>query len=149
MEAMSGKSDRKRTSLDRLADAFVEDLLQASDEEILAEFAECHGDSAKNAADMRALFERTMLATNKKRLRAAQVGIAASRRAATSLPAPTADNTQARAKLRHLLASGNTDHRLTLAARNEDELSDADVLGMLEDLKELDVLPPDDKTGAK
>jgi hypothetical protein len=48
----------------------VDDILQASDEEILAEFTESHGDPAKNAADMRALFERTVLATNKRRLKA-------------------------------------------------------------------------------
>jgi tetratricopeptide (TPR) repeat protein len=53
----------------------------------------------------------------------------------------------ARQKLPRLIASSDAVHKLTLAARKEDELSDADVLGMLEDLKELGVIPPDDEPG--
>ena len=38
------------------------------------------------------------------------------------------------------------DVKVTIAARNENELSDADVLGMLQDLKELGVVEPDDES---
>ena len=140
---MTGNHDKKRQALDCLADAFVDDVLQASDEEILAEFAENHGDPVQNAADMRALFERTLLAANKQRLKAAQESMATSRRIAGSPSSPAIDIAQARQKLRRLLASGNIDQRLTLAARKEDELSDADVLGMLDDLEELGAMPPE------
>lgn len=58
---MTGTDKKGRAALSRLADALVEDVLAASDHEILAEFAESHGDPAKDAADMRALFERTVL----------------------------------------------------------------------------------------
>lgn len=142
---MTGKDKKERAALARLADAFVDDILQASDEEILAEFTESHGDPAKNAADMRALFERTVLATNKRRLKAAQAGVAANRVPTNVTPA--IDIAEARQKLRRILASGTTVAKLTLAARNEDELSDADVLGTLEDLRELGALPPDDDKG--
>jgi hypothetical protein len=35
--------------------------------------------------------------------------------------------------------------KLTLAARNENELSDVDVLGMLQDLEELGIVARDDE----
>jgi hypothetical protein len=146
MEAMTGNDKKERAALNRLADAFVDDILQASDEEILAEFTESHGDPAKNAADMRTLFERTVLATNKRRLKAAQAGVAASRIPANV--APTINIAEARQRLRRILASGTADAKFTLAARKEDELSDSDVLGMLEDLQELGAMPPDDDKGS-
>jgi hypothetical protein len=147
MEAMTGKDKKEHAALDRLADAFVDDILQASDEEILAEFVESHGDPAKNATDLRALFEKTVLATNKRRLKAAQARIAASRTLAKVTPVPAINIAEARQRLRRILASGTADVKLTLAARKEDELSDSDVLGMLEDLQELGAIPPDDDKG--
>ena len=39
--------------------------------------------------------------------------------------------------------------KLTLAARNENELSDADVLGMLQDLEELGIIRPDDESAGQ
>jgi hypothetical protein len=39
--------------------------------------------------------------------------------------------------------------KLTLAARNESDLSDADILGMLQDLEELGIVVTDDESGDK
>lgn len=47
-------------ALRRLADAFVEDVMSMSDEEVLAEFREDHEDPERHAAEMRALFEKTI-----------------------------------------------------------------------------------------
>jgi hypothetical protein len=47
-----------------------------------------------------------------------------------------------RDRLRRALATCPPDVKLTLAARNENELSDADVLGMLQDLEELGIVAP-------
>jgi hypothetical protein len=55
----------------------------------------------------------------------------------------------ARGRLRRLVASCPPDLKLTLAARNEDELSDADVLGMLQDFEELGIVPPGDESGGR
>ena len=65
MEAMTGKS-RTGRALGRLAEALVDDIMNASDEEILAEFLETDGDLERHAADMRALFEKALIAANKK-----------------------------------------------------------------------------------
>ena len=140
------RTDKKAIpSLRRLTNALVEDILAASDQEILAEFSEAGGEPAKHSDAMRTLFEKTALKARKARLRAAQAGVAASR--ATSAVRKVVSIGDARAKLRSVLASCPPHVKLTLAARNEDELSDADVLGMLQDLEELGVVPPDEKNG--
>jgi hypothetical protein len=146
MEAMTGTPKTARAALDRLANALVEDILCASDEDILAEFQEDHGDPERHAAGMCALFERNLIAANKGRLEAARAGVAANRRP-TGAAASVADIANARARIRAVLDAPGFPHKLTLAARKESELSDADILGMLDDLRELGVLPPEDNVG--
>lgn len=142
---MTGTKKERRAALARLADALVEDVLAVPDQELLAEFSDAHGDAAKNAEDMRALFEKSVLKSNKDRFRAAQAGLAASR--AHAGPARVVNMQNVRERLRRALASCPSDVKLTLAARNEDELSDADVLGMLQDLEELGIVAPDEDGG--
>lgn len=146
---MTGKEKKERVALDRLADVFVDDILSASDEDILAEFSEACGDPNQNAAQMRALFEKSVLALNKKRLAAAKVAAAANRRSSTVSAATPIDMAAARARLRAVVDTPGLPQKVTLAARKENELSDADILGMLEDLRELGVLPPDDSQDGK
>ena len=141
---MTNTDKKGREALGRLVDVLVEDVLAASDEEILAEFVETHGDPAKNSAEMRALFEKSVLKANKDRLHAAKAGLAASRAAAPASKIVSMENV--RERLRRVLASCPPDVKLTLAARNENELSDADVLGMLQDLEELGIITSDDES---
>lgn len=140
---MTGEPKTVRAALDRLVDALVEDILSASDEDILAELRETEGDPERHAADMRARFEKSLIAANKSKLAAARAGVAASRRAA-GMPAPAIDIAAARARLRAALDMPGVAQRLTLAARKESEMSDADILSMLDDLRELGILPPED-----
>lgn len=53
-----------RKALDNLADALVEDILNMSDEEILAEFQEDHGDVERHIAEMRAIAEKSIAIAN-------------------------------------------------------------------------------------
>lgn len=144
---MTDTDKKEREALVRVVDVLVEDVLSASDEEILAEFAETHGDPAKNSAEMRALFEKSILKANKDRLRVAKAGLVASR--AVVPPSKIVTLKNVRDRLRRVLASCPPDVRLTLAARNENELSDADVLGMLQDLEELGIVSPDDESSGQ
>ena len=146
---MTGKGKKERVALDRLADVLVDDILSASNEDILAEFREACGDPNQNAAEMRTLFERSVLASNKKRLAAAKVAATANRRSSTVSAATPIDMAAARARLRAVVDTPGLPQKVTLAARKENELSDADILGMLEDLRELGVLPPDDNQDGK
>lgn len=143
---MTGADKKAREALARLADVLVDDLLAASDQEIVAEFVEAHGDPTKNAESMRILFEKSVLKANKKRLHAAQAGLAADQAAPTN--PKIVSMTNVRAQLKRTLASCPPEVKVTLAARNENELSDADVLGMLQDLEELGIVAPDDENGA-
>jgi len=144
---MTGRDDKQREALKRLADALVDDILNTSDGDILAEFRETHGDPDRHAVEMRDLFEKTVIAANKRRLAAAKAGVAASRRSRPTIAMPV-DITEARRRLRAILQAPNAPRRFTLAARKESELSDADVLGMLDDLRELGLfLPDDEKSG--
>lgn len=139
---MTGKPKSERAALDRLADALVEDILSATDKDILAELREAGDDPERHAADMRARFEKSLIAANKGRLAAARAGVAASHLPA-SMPVPAIDIGIARARLRAALDVPGVRQRLTLAARKESELSDADIISMLEDLQELGLLLED------
>jgi hypothetical protein len=120
-----------------LRQVMVDDIIEASDEEILAQFAEDVGSPDENAARMRVLFEKTVLLANKVRLQAARAGAAASKASSPSSPIPISE---ARARLRQVLDAHAHDKSFTLAARKESELSDADVLDMLEVMRELGLL---------
>jgi hypothetical protein len=144
---MTGSDKKRRDAISRLANALVEDILTASDQELLAEFAETHGDSTKSTDATRALFEKSVLNAKKARLRAAHACVAASRVAPATAKVVSMED--ARGRLRRLVASCPPDLKLTLAARNEDELSDADVLGMLQDFEELGIVPPGDESGGR
>ncbi|KSV72248.1 hypothetical protein N183_27145 [Sinorhizobium sp. Sb3] len=146
---MTGKGKRERVALDRLADVLVDDILSTSDEDILAEFKEAGCDPNQNAAEMRALFEKSVLASNKKRLAVAKAAATANRRSPTASVAMPIDMAAARARLRAVVDRPGLPQKVTLAARKENELSDADILGMLEDLLELGILPPDDSQDGK
>lgn len=144
---MTGKNDKAGRPIDRLADEFVEDILNLSDDEVLAEFREDGGDPERHAAEMRSMFENRLLVANKARMNAAKAGVASSRRAEKELSTPVVDIADARARLRAVIARAGSIPGLTLAARKEDELSDSDVVGMLEELAELGLLDGNQDVG--
>jgi hypothetical protein len=141
---MTGRKHADREALDRLADFLVEDVLDASDEDILAEAREAGVDPESDAARLRALFERTVLEANKRRLAAAKAAVQATRN--TRPPESTVfDIEEARRRLRAAIEQRGVAAQVTMAARKESELSDEDVLSLVRDLEELGVLPPEQK----
>jgi hypothetical protein len=146
MDAMTGRNDKERAALDRLADELVDDILNTSDEDILAELKEKGEDPDRIAAEMRALFDQTSISMNKRRLAAAKAGAAAARRTSANVSVRMTDMAAARRRLRQVLDSAGHNQKLTMAARKEDELSDADVLGLLEDFVRLGIPLPEDDT---
>jgi hypothetical protein len=70
---MTGPTDEPRVALDRLSALLVEDILCASDEDILAEIREQHGELA---AEMRVLFEKAVASMNRQHLPTAEGHIA-------------------------------------------------------------------------
>lgn len=139
---MTGRKSADREALDRLVDFLVEDALSASDEDILAEAREEGIDPESDAARLRALFERTVLDANKRRLLAAKAAVQADK-SASGRRGTVSDIQEARRRLHLLLEQRSTELPITMAARKESELSDADVMSMIQDLEELGLLPPD------
>lgn len=64
----------ERRKLISLADALFDDIIAASDEEILSEIAEAGVDGAAISDRMRAVFEETLILARKERMEAARVG---------------------------------------------------------------------------
>jgi hypothetical protein len=129
--------EEKQVGLRRLKEAMADDIVKASDQEILSQFAEDFGSPEANAARMRASFENAVLLANKDRLYAARAGLAA-REASDAMPAVPIG--EARNLVRQVLAEHANDETFTLAARKESELSDDDILDMLEAMRELGLL---------
>jgi hypothetical protein len=133
---MTERKDAQK-ALRGLRQTMADDIMEASDEKILAQFAEDVGSPEENAARMQALFEKTVLLINKGRLQAARAGAAAGKDSRAVSPIPIGE---ARARLRQVLDAHAHDKTFTLAARKESELSDGDVLDMLEAVRELGLL---------
>ncbi|PKP68476.1 MAG: hypothetical protein CVT82_15165 [Alphaproteobacteria bacterium HGW-Alphaproteobacteria-4] len=135
---MTGRNNTEGDKIARLAKAFSDDIMSLSDDEALAEFAEMGGDATLNARIGADLLERASISINMQRMLQAKAGVAADKlRSARSTA--TIGIAEARARLRSFLQQPGL--QLTLAARNESELSDRDVLSALADLEELGLLP--------
>ena len=139
---MNGKNESDRIRLNRLSDSIAEDILNMSDEEILIEFLENGGDPERNADEMRRLFEQTLILFNKRHMVTAKAGAAGIHRNNLFHPAINVDITTARELLHSVIERNKDVSRMTLAARNESDLSDADVRSMLENFAELGLLDP-------
>jgi len=139
MAVMTASTDKKREALERLADALAEDILSASEAEILAEAAEDKCNAASAAADMRGLFERTVLEAGKGRLAAARAAAAADRRQGGAVI--PIDQIKARRRYQGLVAADPTlAAKLTMAARKGEGQSERDIDSAIEDLAELGAL---------
>jgi hypothetical protein len=145
---MNGKQSEEREALLRLADAMAEDAMTASDADIAAEAREDGEDLHAVAAKMLALFDRAESEAGKSRMAAARRELDAQRRSAPRVL--RLDPATARARLQRALEqSPETAKKLTLAARKGEDISDEDVLAMLEDLEELGIIPPEGDEGDK
>lgn len=133
---MTGDSKKERDALDRLADAFVDDILNASDEDILAEITEDYGDPDKLAADMLAMFERTAQEAGKAKLAAAKQAAAEARKKGASVV--HINPPDARRRYEDMVANDrDLSDKLTLAARKGEDQSERDIDSAIEDLEEL------------
>ncbi len=88
------------------------------------------------AQSMRERFERVVLASNKSRLAAARAGAALSRAETTNGSKKPTDIATARERLAR--AFEETKRSISLAARNESQMSEAELVGMAEDLNALE-----------
>ncbi len=144
---MTNRTGDAKTQLDRLADALVDDIMNASDEDILAETAEDGEDPKAVAAHMRGVIDRAMLDAGKAKMAAARRAVreATGRRAPSVVPLPLE---RKRALVFDALSENpQLRDKLTQAARKGSELSESDLDGMIEALRELGVISDDEASG--
>lgn len=129
----------KRTNQEklwRLADALIEDVLSASDEEILAELDE-DGDVAALKAELAGDIEAAKALSGKAKLAAARKAVSAERR--RRQPRERFSPEQARQRLSQALAGTPASSRLTLAARQGQVVPDEDLEGLIDDAADLGI----------
>ena len=132
------RSDERR-KLVSLSDALFEDLITASDEDILNEVAEAGGDGAAISNQMRAGFKKTVAQSRKERMKEAKADSKAAQ--VSRVISNVVDISTAR----HALKQAFNQEGLSMAARNETEsdLTDEEVLRKYCDLIRLGVIDPD------
>jgi hypothetical protein len=138
---MTGSDRKEGDDRLRLADLLVEGINATSDDEILAEFKS--GEADQNAASIRALFEKALIGRNKQHLADAKASVAAGRAPSSQAKCAPLNIEEAR-RLLLRVQTASAGQPLTLAARKETELSDADVLSIVENLRELGVITGDE-----
>jgi|TARA_R100000501_G_C2602190_1_gene98951 uncharacterized membrane protein len=137
---MTDTRNDERRKLVSLADALFDDLIAASDEDILNEVVEAGGDGAAISDQMRAGFEKTLVQARKERMKAAQAG-----RKAAQASRATVDVVEI-STARRALKQAFKQEGLSMAARNETEsdLTDEEVLRKYGDLVRLGVIDPNE-----
>lgn len=127
---MMGRTRNDRAALDRLADTLVEDILQASDADLLAE-AEASDEGGAGMA--RAAFNRAVTAWRRRRT----PPVKRSGRSRTRPGIRALDPNAARRWLQEFITGDpETASKLVATAAKGGRLSDEDVYGMLERLAE-------------
>ncbi|MCG8424970.1 MAG: ImmA/IrrE family metallo-endopeptidase [Proteobacteria bacterium] len=136
---MTGKKNKYKEQLLRLADALVNNMMETPDEEILAEAAEEYGNPTKAADEVQEIIQRAFVAAGKERLRAANAKVRIRR--APDLGVLTFPVREKIAIVRKVITKAQkTGVCLTLAARKEEELAEENLNAKLEALVELGVV---------
>jgi Mg2+ and Co2+ transporter CorA len=120
--------------LENLADELLKDLLEATDEEIIAEAVEDGIDVNQAVASVHSLIEQS-------RYMIAQENIRAQKTELSSQKGKVIDIGEARKKvIKALEQNPNYADSLTMAARSGKNLPDEDILGYYEDMVELGLI---------
>ena len=142
---MTNKPKDQRTQLHRISTLYIEDLLNTSDTDILAESnerfpAQKPGDAAKAA------YQRALKIVGQKRLQAARDAMKREADDADLLGGDV-DIQKARSYLEKLVGNDPVFGReITLAARNLQDIPDSEVLEIINNLRRLGACSIDDLT---
>lgn len=137
-----GMSDNFK-KLENLTDELLKDLLEATDEEILAEAVEDGVDIDQAVASVRSLIEQNRYKIAQEQIRSQKAG----------KPFPKGkiiDIAEARKKVTQALEKNpNYADSFTMAARSGKNLPDEDILGCYEDMLELGLIKEDQDSDDK
>jgi len=131
-------SDKRRNKLPlSVTNTLADDILNLSDEELLKEAQDEFDDVASEISSVRNTIKSAILKSNKSRLSAAKEQLKQKRKATNQNNILTLAINDKRALIHQAKESV---HSLTLAARNEEEMSESDINGVLQDLIDLGVI---------
>jgi hypothetical protein len=136
---MTANCKDDREALDRLMSVLVDDMLNAPEEELIAEILAEGRNPTEEAEAVRVAIEEAARRCGRSRLKAAKDALAVVW-ATPNQNVVRLDAVAARQRLAAILKQ-KVDSGVSLAARNQTQLSDSDVLGMLADLDALGVAP--------
>lgn len=131
-------NDKRRNKLPlSVANTLADDILNLSDEELLQEAQDEFDDVASVISSARVAINSAILKSNKSRLSAAKAQLEQKRKGTNQNNVLTLTLNDKRALIYQAKESV---HSLTLAARNEEEMSESDINGVLQDLVDLGVM---------
>lgn len=138
---MNKKSKDPRYQLHGISRSFVEDLLKTPDDEILAEAATQNNCGKNLGESAKAAYQNALKVTGQKRLQAARDAM---QRKSESVGLEI-DVHRARKLLLKIVAANDPEFNLkiTLAARDLQDLNDSEVLEIISDLQRLGAFPED------
>jgi hypothetical protein len=128
--------------LDRLADTLVQDILELSDEEVIAEAKERFGDPKQEIDRLRGVIDGAFMRASKTKLAEAKASLAAYKKNNHSNNVVALSTAQKRTLIERFTAQDSElQQKLTLAARKGEGIqTENDIEGMFEDLIELGLI---------
>lgn len=128
--------------LDRLADTFVQDILELSDEEVIAEAKERFGAPEQEIDRLRGVIDSALLRAPKTKLAEAKASLATYKKNNHSNNVVVLSMAQKRTLIERFTAKDvELQQKLTLAARKGEGIqTENDIEGMFEDLIELELI---------
>jgi hypothetical protein len=137
---MTGKDRDHDQEMNRIETALIEDITARSDDEVLAEAKEDHGDIDAAAQNLRNLVSRALNRDARSKLESARAAVWVARAQRALRVIPGSFDTKKKLLLSVIAHQSANSQPLTLAARNADELTEADVDSVLQDMQDLGLI---------
>lgn len=137
---MTHKQERETVQMDRIIDLLVEDLFAASDKDILAEATAEHADVKAEVQKLYVIAQEAIFNHGKAKLETAKKALAA-KRGVTKNELRISSLERKKQIINSIRnANDNLKQKVTMAARNENELSESDLDIYLQSLYDLGVI---------
>jgi hypothetical protein len=136
---MTNSKNKATSQIERIADMIFRDLLETSDEEILVEAAEDGMDIKKEVERISSIISEASFISGKAKLAAAKKALL-ERKTAKLRPFHSLSIQKKKEIMHNLESNDNLRKEVTLAARNENELSEVDLEAYLQSLYDLKVI---------
>jgi hypothetical protein len=137
---MTTKDRNYDKELRRIAETLIDDVMSRSDEELLAEVKEAGAGLYSNVERVRGVIRRSISDGSKGKLAAARAALQQGQKRAQLRLVPASLDEKKRLLASILAGQAHTRLPFTLAARNADEASEADLDTMLQDLLDLGLI---------